>query len=87
MAKRISEELNADINVIRQTALQIRDEMSHPSMKARISIALVDLDEIPRLFESEEAMQQALKLPTARIREVVQIRDTYGRTAEFHPLE
>jgi hypothetical protein len=85
MAKPISEELQADIHIIRESALQLRDEMSSPTLKARIDLALRDLDEIPRLFDSEVYMRQALIVPQARIKEVVQIRDTYGQNAEAIP--
>ena len=83
MHRPISDELEADINLMCETALQLREEMTDPTMKARIDLALNDLKEIPHLFEAEDTMRQVLKLPSVRIREVVQARDKYGPGAIY----
>jgi hypothetical protein len=81
----ISEELKGEIRIIGETALQIRDEVSSPSLKAELDRALADLEEIPRLFDSEDYMRQALKLPNARIRRVVRIKESHGPDARLVP--
>jgi len=86
MAKKpLSEKLTAEIDLIRQTALKLRDEMSSQTMKATLDLALADLDEIPRLFDSEDYMRQALIFPKARIRMVVEAREKFGPNVQAIP--
>jgi hypothetical protein len=86
-AMALSEELKADINTIRETALQLREEMKSPTIKGWLDQALADLDFIPRMLDSEIYIRQALIMPNARIRQVVRIRETYGANAEVFPSD
>lgn len=85
MKQPLTDELKGEIDIMRETALRLRDEMKSPSLKAKLDRALMDLDAIPQLFDSEEHMRQALIYPFEQIREVVAIRGTHGPDVQLVP--
>jgi len=78
---RLSEDLIAEFQSLRRYALELQSAATSAFLKQRIDMALLDLDEIPRLFDSEEYMRQALIVPRARINEVARAVERFGPNA------
>jgi hypothetical protein len=78
----LSEDLNSEFQSLRRNALELHKAVTSTFLKQRIEMALLDLDEIPRLFDSEEYMRQALIVPRARINEVARAVERFGANAE-----
>ncbi len=76
-----SEELRNEFASLRRNALELQETVSSAALKQRLSLALLDIDEIPRLFDSEEYMRQALIVPRARINEVSRVVQKFGPNA------
>jgi len=78
---RLSEDLIGELQSLRRHALELQSAATSPFLKQRLDMALLDLDEIPRLFDSEEYMRQALIVPRARINEVARTVERFGPNA------
>ena len=70
MAPRVSEQLKTEIRLLREEALLLRLTVSNPSLLRRLDHAMMELDAIPRLFDSTDSVRDALVVPAAWIKSV-----------------
>lgn len=79
----LSPELSAELSSLRETGKALAGAMTSPSARARLAQALLEIDQIPLLFQHDAEARRALVLPTLWIREIAAVHARLGDDASY----